>query len=271
MAILGGIFLLVGIGLFFLQRNAKQKLASIRQARQQTIAELQQTAQGVAAEIGSGSWRDYVKVTGDIQCDQPLTSELKQVPCVYYKMTVEREYEETVTKRDSDGQTTRETERGSEIVAQNQQSTPFTLSDSTGEILVNPMNADIETVSILDEFRTESTTGASLSFGAFSLSLGGDSAGRRTIGYHYRESILPLERRVFVLGQVTDAHGPPGRSENIHLVIENSPEKGKKFLISLKSQEQLQQGAANTVKYAFYGMISAFVAGTILLVAGLAK
>lgn len=268
MTILGGIFLLVGFGLFFLQRSAKQKLASIRQARQQTVAELQQTAQGVAAEIGSGSWRDYVKVSGNVQCDQPLTSELKQVPCVYYRMIVEREYEETVTKRDSDGQTTRETERSSEIVSQNQQSTPFLLTDGTGEILINPMNADIETVSILDEFQAESSMGGSLSFGGFSLSLGGDSAGRRTIGYRYRESILPLERRVLILGQVTDAQGVPGGSTNIQLAIEKPTEKGKKFLISLKSQEQLQQGAANTAKYAFYGMISAFVAGIVLLVAG---
>ncbi|PZD71277.1 hypothetical protein C1752_07257 [Acaryochloris thomasi RCC1774] len=270
MAIVGGILLVVSVVLFFVQRNAKQKLASIRQARHGTIADLQRTAQEIAAEIGSGSWRDYVKVRGDIQCARPLTSELKQVPCVYYKMTVEREYEETVTKRDDEGRTRQETERSSEIVSQNQRSTPFMLSDSTGEILVNPSDASIETVSILDEFRAESSMNSSLSFGGFSLSIGGDRAGRRTLGYRYRESILPLDQKVLVLGQVTDAQGPSGSYENTCLAIEKPTEKKQRFIVSLKSEEQLQQGVSSTAKYAFYGMLSTFVAGTILLGAGLA-
>lgn len=269
MAIVGGILIVVSIVLFFVQRSAKQKLASIRQARHGTIADLQRTAQEIAAEIGSGSWRDYIKVRGDIQCDHPLTSELKQVPCIYYKMMVEREYEEIVTKRDDEGRTRQETERRSEVVSQNQRSIPFMLNDGTGEILVNPANAEIETVSVLDEFRAASSANGSLSFGGFSLSLGHDRTGRHTLGYRYRESILPLDQSILVLGQVTDAQGPSGSYECTSLAIEKPTDKKQKFIVSLKSEEQLQQGVSSTAKYAFYGMLSTFVAGTVLLGAGI--
>lgn len=265
MAILGGILIVVGIVLFFIQNNARQKMKSLKQARTSTVADLVHIAQGVAAEIGAGSWRDYVKLWGQIHCDTPLTSELKQVPCVYYEMQVEREYEETVTERDSEGRTTRKTERHSEIVSQNRQSIPFLLQDSTGQVLVDPSGATIETVSVLDEFRDKAAAGSTVSFGSFSLSLGGDRDGRRTLGYRYRESILPLNRSVLVLGLATDARP----DEQVKVAIEKPTTRGQKFMISLKSADQLRQGAENTAKYTFWGMVVALIAGVVLLVLGL--
>jgi hypothetical protein len=252
------IFLVVGVVLFFVQKSQKNKAFSLRTARSATVAELEQMAKSIAQEIGGGSWREYVKLTGVIQCDRPLVSQLKQETCVHYRMEVRREYEETVTRKDSDGKSYQATERGSEVLSSNQESTPFTVRDQTGQIEVNPDGAAVETINVLDEFRQEQAIGGLLSFGGFSLALSGVPTQRRTLGYHYSESILPLYRKVLVVGTVSDS----GNS----LVLQKPTESGKHFIISLKTDEQLTKSADQTAKYAFYGMVACFVIGVILLV-----
>ncbi|KGF73681.1 hypothetical protein DO97_12670 [Neosynechococcus sphagnicola sy1] len=263
MGIFGGILLVVGIVLFFVQKHHKEKLRSVRLARSAAIADLNLIAAEIAQEMGQGSWRDYVKVNGKIQCDQPLNSELKQSPCVYYSMNVTREYEETVTRQDSEGKTVRETQRGSETIASNSQSTPFYVQDKTGKILVSPDTADIETVQILNEFRQGKQSSGSLSFGNFSIDLNVSlgSGGRRTLGYRYTESILPVGRNVFVLATASDETG--------ELTLRRPTESGRKFVISLKSEDELAKDTQRVITYSFYGMIASLVIGVVLLLLAL--
>ncbi len=261
MAILGFILIGIGIILFFVQKNQKAKAFSIGSARPTTAAELKQTAASIAGEIGGGNWRDYVKVSGIIKCDRPLTSELKEDPCVHYAMTVRREYEETVTKEDSDGNTTTETETNSETVSSNKQSVGFQVEDATGQIEVDPTGADLETIKILDEFRPEESAGGMLSFGRFSLAVSHPSSNRRTLGYRYSESILPLERRVLVIGMVTDNSG--------NLLVKKPNDGDRKFLISLRDEEELKANAQRSAQAFFWAMVVCFVLGAILVLIGL--
>ncbi|MFN5854799.1 MAG: E3 ubiquitin ligase family protein [Pseudanabaenaceae cyanobacterium] len=262
MAIIGLILIVVGIVLFFVQKNYSTKLQSIRSATASTAAELQRIAGEIATEIGSGNLREYVKIRGTVHCANPLISELKEVPCVYYSMRVVREYEEDYTTRDSDGKTRRATRRGSETISSNTQSIPFTLKDRSGEITVNPNDGNIETVQVLNEFRRENVAGSALSFGNFTLSLSGNfGSGRRTLGYRYTESILPCDREVLVIGTAADEGG--------QVTLRKPTAKDKKFIISLKSEEELSQDTANAAKGFFYGMIAAFVVGVILVIVGL--
>lgn len=261
LAIVGAILLVTGGILYFVQRHYRQKLYSIKLARKTTVAELKQLADQVGAEIGQGSLREYVKLSGQIKCDTPLISELKQVPCVYYQMQVEREYEERVTERDNDGETREKTQRGSETIASNSQSTPFFLQDQSGEIEVDPSGAAIETVQVLNEFRPEAGS-ARISFGGFSLSVGGSlTSGRETIGYRYRESILPPDRRILIVATASDSSGI--------LSLQKPVENRQKFIISLKSEDHLAQSTQQTATYTFYGMIACLGLGAILLVVGL--
>jgi hypothetical protein len=261
MAIFGGILIVIGIILFFVQKNYSSKLQSIRLATSSTVAELQRIASEIAGEIGSGNLREYVKVSGLIRSDRPLISELKQEPCVHYTMSVVREYEEEHTTRDSDGKTRTETRRGSETVSSNSQSIPFTLQDKSGKLMVNPDGGNIETVQILNEFRRENS-GSSISFGGFSLAIGvGMGGGRRTIGYRYTESILPCDREVLVIGTASDDGGQVTLCKPI--------KSEKKFIISLKSEEELAKSTANAAKGFLYGEIACFAIGAILLVLGL--
>ncbi len=141
MAIFGVILLIIGIILFFVQKNYSTKLRSIQSANSSTVAELQQ----IASEIGGGNLREYVKVRGIIRSDRPLISELKQEPCVHYTMRVVREYEKKTQTTDSNGNTKTETRKESETVSSNSRSIPFLLEDRSGQLLVNPDGGNIET------------------------------------------------------------------------------------------------------------------------------
>lgn len=257
--IIGAVFLIAAIVLFFIQKNQKSRAYNIRVARSATASELKQMAQSIAQEIGGGNWREYVKVSGTIECDRPLTSELKQETCVYYYMSVAREYEETVTKTDSEGKSYQETERRSETISSNKQSVPFELVDSTGNVTVDPEGASVEGVKVLDEFRQEQATGGILSFGRFSLAIG--SGGQRTLGYRYTETILPLKRRVFILGMANDSTG--------ELAIRKPIDADKKFIISLKTEEELLKAADRGAKILFYIMLGCLAVGLLLILIGL--
>jgi hypothetical protein len=227
MAIVGGILIVIGIILFFVQKNYSTKLQSIRLAIPSTVADLQSIASSVAGEIGSGNLREYVKVNGIVRSQNPLISELKEEACVHYSMRVVREYEEQHSTRDSEGKSRTETRRGSETISSNSQSISFTLEDSSGNLIVNPDGGDIDTVQVLNEFRQEGSGGL-LAFGLFSLAVSAGIGGRRTLGYRYTESILPCDREVLVIGTAADDNGK--------LTLRKPIKSDQKFIISLKNE-----------------------------------
>ncbi len=260
---IGVVLLVIAIILFFVRKNQNTRASCLKLARTVTVAELEKMAKDIAQEIGGGSWREHVKVWGTIRCDRPLTSQLKQESCVHYTMSVKREYEETVTRKDSEGKSRQETQRSSEVVSSNEESCPFLLEDKTGKIEVNPDGADIETIKVLDEFRQEKARGGMISYGGFSLALGKQfgQPNRRTLGYHYSESILPIERKALVLATVSDSTGD--------LVLQKSTDANQKFIISLRTAEELTAAADRNAKNSFYGMVACGMIGVILVLVGL--
>ncbi|HEY9738840.1 MAG TPA: E3 ubiquitin ligase family protein, partial [Trichocoleus sp.] len=237
MAISGIVVLIIGAVLFFVRRHQQNRAFSLKSARKTTAAELQATAQGVASEIGGGDWRDYVKVWGEVVTDTPIHSDLKQAPCVYYSYSVQREYEETVEEKDSDGRVTTRTQRGSEVLSSHSQSTPFYLKDASGKIQIDPEGADIETVEVVNEFQHGDPIGGMLSFGYYkrTLSIGFGNSSRRTLGYRYRECILPVGRSVLVLGAASDHSG--------EVAIAKPLAANQHFVISFKADEALAKSA----------------------------
>lgn len=257
-----GIVLLVTAGiLFFLKRNQASRAFSLKAARSVTAAELHNTAQGVAQEIGGGNWRDYIKLWGQVQVSTPLSSPLNNTPCVYYDSKVIRVYEETVTSSSSsqNGQSSRRRQRRTETISQNVQSVPFTLVDNSGTVEIDPDGAKVEAEQILDEFRPGNASGGQLRFGKFSLSLGANNSS--TLGYRYVESVLPVNRNVLVVGGVSDATGNPVVGKPINA-------GQRKFIISLKNDERLTEAATRAVKRFHLAMVICAGLGVILLLVG---
>lgn len=247
--IIGIVLLVVGGGSVYGYRRRRDVVFQIKLAETRSVKEIMETVAAVAGDIGPGSYNETLEVKGLVKCSSPLQSELKNEACAHYRMSVVREYEET--RREWDEAQQREvvrTSRGSETVASNSRSAEFTVDDGSGQITILASGAEIDGVQVLDEFRPHTGGGLHLQYGGFRLSLGSDMRDRRTLGFRYEEWILPLNARVYVLGEVRDNDG---------LVAVRQPENAeKRFLISVKSEEQLvreSEGAMRTFQFLGYG------------------
>jgi hypothetical protein len=265
--IIGIVFFLGGAFLVYNYFSQKRRLEALVGVETSTTASLQEICQGVANDIGKGSFGQVAEVKGVIECEQPLESEIAKQPCVYYSMAVTRKWEEEYTEKNSQtGKMERKTRQGSDTVSSNTRSVPFKVRDDTGTILVNPKDAKIDGERVVDRFEPEaSVSSGKVSFGKFSISLGGIGAagGRRTLGYNFTETLLPLNRNVFVLGSASDSSG--------ELMIQKPKEKKEQFLISLKSEEELLASAKSGTKWSLVGAIACFVVGVVFIILQLAR
>jgi len=267
MVIAGVVLLLLCAGLLLARRSQQRKLREIAGTETSTVQGLLDAAKYVAERLGeAGSFSQMAELKGTIRCDSPLTSEIAGQSCAYYQMRVTREYEEEYWENDDrHGTRVRRTRRGSEQVAGNSQMVPFWLEDATGRILVNPEHAEIDTVKVVDRFEPAHDSGGHgvLRLGGFHLEVGIPLSGRRTLGYHFEERVLPLDRRVYILGEVHDAPG--------QLVVERPKERGRSFIISLKSEEDLIRSTEATARHLLIGAVASGAAGIGLIIAGLVR
>ncbi len=256
----------VAIGLYFARRSQQSKLHLLEITPTSTVEHLRTLAQSMSESLGQGALSFVTEVVGKVECASPLSAELSHKPCVYYSMQVEREFEHTVISTDAQGRRQRQVQRARENVSSNQRSTPFFVVDATGKIQVNPQGAEFIAETSVSRFEPGAgpgQSGGTLRIGGFALDLAGLGGDRRTLGYHFSEEIIPLDRDVYVLGAATDRYG--------ELQIEAPPpsEKEGRFIISLKSEAQLVRELESRSQMMFYGAIACAVLGVGLLVAGL--
>jgi len=258
--IVGIVLFIVGAFLIFNYFKQKKKLEAISGIETTTASALKEIWKGVSGEIGTGSFEEPAEVKGILECENPIESEIEKQPCAYYRMSVTRKWEETYYETDSEGNRQRRTRQGSDIVSSNTRSVPFLVRDDTGTVKVNPNDAQIDGERIVDRFEPESAVSSGrISFGNFSFSLGGlgTTSGRRTLGYQFTETILPLNRRLYVLGAASDSSG--------ELIIQKPREKGQ-FIISLKSEEELLKSSKSGMTWSLVGAIACFVVGIVCII-----
>lgn len=262
-----GIFFLVFAAiLFFAKRSEEEKLGYIKGIETSNARDLIDEVKAITERMGkAGSFRRLVELKGVIKCDSPLTSEVAKQKCVYYTMTVTRKTEEDYEEKDAKtGQSVRKTRQKTDTVASNSQSTPFYVEDATGKVMVNPNGAELDPVRVVDKFEAgQVNTGQSISVGGFSFNLSGSSfssalaPGHRVLGYNFTESVLPLERRVYILGEASDSDG--------ELMIKAPKDKGR-FIVSLKSEEELMAAGASSAQFMGIGMVVSGLLGLGLII-----
>ncbi len=249
----------------FLHRFAKRAqnhLLEIRFMETSPVADIIGMRKSIADEIGTGGFKQLVEIKGIAGCTTPLKGELSGMPCVYYEMQVEERYEERYRERDAQGREVERTRTGSDIVASNKQSVPFFLEDNGHRIMIDPKGARMDLQKTVDRYEPSANAGARLNIGSFSLDLSTRPArGRRILGYHYSESLLPTGRDIFVIGEACDTRGDltvlcPGDTE-------------KPFIISLKSEEEIIKGMQTKARLLIGGAIICVIGGVALIVAGI--
>lgn len=244
--------LLLAGGFYYGFHRSANRVALIKSTKTTKTKELVETADGVAKEIGPGSFRELVELKGTITSSSPLRSELSNQDCVWYSYTVTREYEETYLATDSEGRQTQQIRRGSEVVSSNVRSQSFLLDDGTGTVAVDPEGAEIQGLKTHSSFQPgEPMTGFRI--GSVLLNaVGIKGAGRQTLGYRSEEFTLPLGKEAFILGEASDVSGT--------LTVKKPEQNQTPFLISLKSEEQLVKDAM--------GAETGFLIGAIVLTLG---
>lgn len=252
-----GIVLVVVAGvLFWIRRGQEARLHAMARTETSTAQGLADLAKGVRDELGGEpSFRGIAEVTGLVRCDSPLTSEAARQACVYYTITVTREYEETYWEWEGTYQNRRQvqrTRRGSQTVASNTLRADFWVEDATGRVRVHPDRADVDAIKVVDRFDPAPPPDLGSLVGQL---LGG--AGR-TLGYHTTESVLPLDRRVYVLGEAVDSADG--------LAIRAPSEKGKQFIISVRSEDELLGSARSATRWLLIGSASCGAVGVVLVV-----
>ena len=245
----------VAVLFFFLSRGQGKKALDMQAIETSSSADLVQLAADIAREIGPGSMNQTAEVKGVVECPDPLKAEMSGTDCIWYRSTVTREYEESYTEKDSNGNTRNGTRRGSETVSTNERRLPFLVRDSTGTIEVDPEGATMDGERVLSKFE-QGERGTSIRLGSFSMNIGAIGSGRRTLGYKLEEWAVPTGRNVYVLGEAKDDGG--------RLRVGKPGTKGGHFLISLKSEEQLVKAAktGSTV----LGVLSAVFGGAAVVV-----
>lgn len=91
------------------------------------------------------------EVKGIIRCENPLTSFLTELPCVYYSYSIAEHYSYEETYTDDKGKTRTRTVSGWRTIDSGGEMIPFQIDDGTGKLRVVPDGAEIEPLDVMAE------------------------------------------------------------------------------------------------------------------------
>ena len=214
--ILGLILLLTALWMVKQRRVILSEVRAIKIIQTSTVGELKNLSQAIENELGIGGFfKEQVEVKGAINSNTPITAELSKRPCVYARTKIEEKYEETY--KDDNGKP--QTRQKTTTLADNVLKTNFELDDGTGSIQVNPDEANIDAIEVVNRYEPKENHQI--------------SEKKRILGYQYNEWILPLATKFYVRGEV--------RNNESELVIQKPLGNENNFSITNKSKEQLLQ------------------------------
>lgn len=182
-----------------------RRLGRLLAARSTSIAELQDLQTSVAEQMGSGAYREAVKLEGTLVCPEPLRAPWSGEACVAFIDTVHHVFQERVetTTTEADGRTSRSShwEQREEQVSRLERRCPFGLRQDDLELAVDPTGAELELETVVDNLEPEAESRRS---GSITL---GRSGQLRSLGLRRREQVLRAAGRIFVVAEASDATG----------------------------------------------------------------
>lgn len=242
------VFLVAGIGVWvavgFIVNSARKQLRKTGLMRRVETS--------LASEVAGLPVGTPVEVKGTLRCDEPVRSEMANHECAYYLSQVIREY----NVRDHDSQGHLRTRRRTEVMASSERFAPFVVEDDSGVVGIRGDGAEVDALEVMNRFENN-TGGGDVTLGGSTVHLGG---GQNTIGYRYVEGILPVGAPVYVLGVL-------GEDGNIGAPAEQGGEQ--RFLISHRSEEQLEKRYRNSALLLGCLALALFLFGSIFVIIGL--
>jgi len=259
---------LVGLGfvLIKMRKTREYHLTSFMVSREATIADLKSEFDQVSDGLGKGYYKQIIALHGQIETSSPLKSELTGQNCVKFRTLVEREWEETRRERNQRGESVERVITGTDTLSSNEQQQPFYVNDGTGTIRVSPDRADADLEKVTDRYEAASQlqSGGYVNIGNLQFNLVQNLASqRRLLGYRYQEWILPVNRRVFIHGEVTDSGG------ELTFQHPSDEKKEEPYIISLKSKSELIGNTQKNIQMFKYLTYGSFIIGIGLILAAI--
>jgi hypothetical protein len=239
--LLFGVLMWIAAGvLVYFRRRQLHKTDLMRRLETSRVAQVARVSPGTVVEV-----------KGILRCEKPLRSEMAGQECAYYRSQVIREYYERDLGDDDDIGP----DRRSETIASNEQYAPFAVEDGSGVVGVRGEGAEVDALEVMNRFERDMQGG--ITIGGVTINLGG---GERTLGYRYVESVLRVDEPVYVLGVVQEDGqiGAPGEGE-----------EGKRFLISYRSEEQLEGKYRRGARLLGLIAVGLFVFGAVFVLIGI--
>lgn len=247
--VIGLVLIGIAVGLYFARQRALNKVMNIKYHETSKASDVVSIYNELKLELGEGNYSgNIVELSGIGSSSNPLMAEHSNSACLYYKAQVTREYEYTETERDSEGNSKTVTRRGSETVSNNERYIPFYLDDGSGaKIMVDMEGAEKHTVQSVDRFENNAPSG-------FSINIGGGYSNSRTLGFRYKEHIIPNNSKLYVLGEASDRRGEFG-------IIKPKDSKDNNFIVSTKSEEEIIKSTQSSAGMYMVFAIIAAIAG----------
>lgn len=261
--ILGGIVLLViAVAALLYARSQTRRREAMAATKTSSCGELDRLAAEASRTGGPGKFSQSCEVVGAAR-PAPGAAELKAPfsgqPAVWHRTRITHHYWERRRRRRADGSHDWDRQETSRVISDERSQAPFAVDDGTGQVLISPIEADIEGAEkSFSQFEPDdrSSEGAFSVFG-IEVQLG---SGSRSIGFEREEWVVRPGTRLYTLGEISDRGG--------RLQI-GKPIDGGRLIISSRSEQELQAAAARRSKIATIGGAVAAVAGVALLVVGL--
>lgn len=219
--------------------------ASFRLRRRQRLLHDLPTSKSLGVFIG------MVELKGTAESEAPLTSHLAGRACVIYTWKVEEHWSRTVTSTDSKGRRTTRHESGWKTIADGGYSIPFYLSDDEGFVLVRPVNAKHELLTIFNETVDDSHP-------LYYAKGPRDAVSHSDYRRRFVEEAIPLHAPVYVVGPARE------RSDLVAPEIA-AQDDAPLYLISVRTEERVKSGLAGWSW--FWWVLGLIVAGVPLMIA----
>ena len=263
--IFGVIVIVIGVFLVYSAKSAAKKALYMQALETTTVGTITETVEQIrtSMEGEASEYAEYVELKGSIQCEEgtQLIGQMSQREAVICVTKVIREYEEKRVSTDSEGRRRTSWHKGRDTVSNNRNEVPFFLEDSTGRIRINHKGSELGLIKAVEKFEPANDGGGSqISFGGLSFTVSAFGSGRRTLGYRYTEEIFPLGAKLYALGEAADTE---------HGLVLRKPtgEESKPYLLSLKSEEELQESNQSKAKtHRTIGLVLLALGGVLLLI-----
>jgi hypothetical protein len=263
--ITGAVIAIVGLFLWIAKGKKEGKSALLSVTETSKISEINENFESMRSSMGNGNFTHFCEIKGVAHSDSPLTSELAKKQVVYYSSKVTHEYERLEEKKDSQGKITKNWVKKSDVVSDNTNwAQGFGVKDETGFILIDPAKAELHAVQIHSNFEKGDPTGDAVikfNLGGIKFGIGDKTPDKRTIGYRYTETAIPMNQDLYVLGDANDREG--------RLQVSKPKESRYPFIVSTKSETELAGDLGSSIKGLKIGAIVCLAVGAGLAVYGL--